>query len=65
MIDLNKVEIFLRDQNDQTERMKENKIFLQIKSLESVFMIVTNAFHDRFQIEYVDSFFMMLLECRM
>ena len=26
-------------------------------------MIVTNAFHDRFQIEFVDSFFMMLIEC--
>ena len=65
MSDLNKVEIFLRDKNDQTERMKENEIFLQIKSLESVFMIVTNAFQDRFQIDYVDSFFMTLLECRM
>ena len=26
-------------------------------------MIVTSAFHDRFQIEFVDSFFMMLQEC--
>ena len=63
MIDLNKVEFFLRDQNDQTERMKKNEIFLQIKSPDSFFMIVTNAFHDRFQIEFVDYFLMMLLEC--
>ena len=46
MIDLNKVEIFLRDPNDRIERMKENEILFQIKSLDSNFMIVTNAFHD-------------------
>ena len=56
MIYLNKVKNFLRDQNDQTERMKENETFLQIISLDSIFMVATNAFHDRFQIEFVDSF---------
>ena len=60
MIDLNKADKFFRDQNDQTEWMKEKEIFLQIKSLDSIFIIVTTAFHYRFQIEFLDSFFMML-----
>ena len=59
MIDLNKGEFFLRDQNDQTERMKKNEILFKL-----------NQFYDcnkrvswKFQIEFVDSFFMMRLEC--
>ena len=32
-------------------------------SLDWILLIVTNAFHKQFQIEVVDSFFMMLLEC--